>query len=83
VENGHVPVAPFSWSYRKEASFRTPIFYSFNSRTDPLQFDCGDEVLFNFADQASEGGKCVVGITPVETEEQAVSFGCPKGTVPL
>jgi hypothetical protein len=25
----------------------------------------------------------VVGITPVETEEQAVGFGCPIGSVPL
>ena len=46
-----------------------------------MQFDYGDLVRVASADQ-SHGGKAgsIVGITPVETDEQALHFDSPKGT---
>ena len=47
-----------------------------------MQFDYGDLVRVDSADQshAQKAGN-VVGITPIETDEQALLFASPKGTV--
>ena len=47
-----------------------------------MQFDYGDLVRVDSADQGhAEKAGSIVGITPVETEEQSLLFGSPKGTV--
>ena len=47
-----------------------------------MQFDYGDLVRVDAADQShAEKSGSIVGITPVETDEQALHFASPKGTV--
>jgi hypothetical protein len=47
-----------------------------------MKFDYGDQVVVNFADGVGpQKSGSVVGITPVETGEQAVLFRQPTGTV--
>jgi hypothetical protein len=47
-----------------------------------MQFDYGDLVRVDSADQDhAEKAGSIVGITPVETDEQSLLFGNPKGTV--
>jgi hypothetical protein len=47
-----------------------------------MQFDYGDLVRVASADQNhAEKTGSIVGITPVETDDQALVFGTPKGTV--
>jgi hypothetical protein len=49
-----------------------------------MKFDYGDEVVFRQADRNNDlaGKTCsIVGITPIETEDQVRVFGYPLGTV--
>jgi len=52
------------------------------SRLNCMQFDYGDLVRVDTADQSHSGrAGSIVGITPVETDEEALHFKSPKGTV--
>jgi hypothetical protein len=49
-----------------------------------MKFDYGDEVFFHAKDDAGnvvDKRCCVVGITPIEHEEQEIVFKYPLGTV--
>jgi|HubBroStandDraft_1064217.scaffolds.fasta_scaffold160063_2 hypothetical protein len=49
-----------------------------------MKFDYGDEVVFHTKDEVGNVAdkRCwVVGITPIEREEQGIVFKCPLGTV--
>jgi hypothetical protein len=49
-----------------------------------MKFGCGDEALLRSKDDPGNGGEkrcAVVGITPVENEEQAKRFRHPVGTI--
>jgi hypothetical protein len=51
---------------------------------NPVKFDFGQEVRYEQsegADSSAASLACVVGVTPIETAEQAKVFGYPRGTV--
>ena len=49
-----------------------------------MKYDYGQEVIYNCSDDkgmATTMRCAIVGITPVETIEQAKAFGYPRGTI--
>lgn len=49
-----------------------------------MKYDYGDDVIFKTLDQDGhplEKPGAIVGVTPVENEEQSRNFGYPTGTV--